>query len=446
MLPAEFTQRMKSRLGEQYSEFEDALTKPAPVSVRLNPKKSGPWVAGEDVPWSSMGRYLATRPVFTLDPALHAGAYYVQEASSMFLEFAIRQHASTGPLVALDLCAAPGGKSTHLLSLLHSESLLISNEVIRTRASVLAENICKWGYPNAIITQNDPHDFVALTGFFDLVVVDAPCSGEGLFRKDAHAASEWSEEHVELCSLRQRRILADVWPSLKEDGLLIYCTCTYSEAENEQTLLWLKHEQQLEFLTLKPPPEWGVEEVYSQGAVGYRFYPHRARGEGFFLAVMRKKSPAEPVRIRGRQSTALASANIRSRLDSWMQQPEKLVVHQRDDLLIALPAGWPTSIDLILAQLNVITRGTALASIKHDKLVAEHAWALSTELRRGTFDECEVDEATALAFLRKENIHLPSNQKGMALVTHRQLPLGWINRLGNRTNNLYPANWRIRMK
>lgn len=222
--------------------------------------------------------------MFTLDPAFHAGAFYVQEASSLFLEQVLKQTVDlTKPLRVLDLCAALYGKSTHLLSLLSSDSLLISNEVIRARAQILWENIQKWGHLNVIVTNSDPSAFQQLKGYFDVILVDAPCSGEGLFRKDAEACQEWSEENVNLCSQRQRRILNDVWPALKENGILIYSTCTYNENENEANLNTLAAEHNVEFVSLNLKPEWNIETISSNDAIGYRFYPHRIKGEGFLF-------------------------------------------------------------------------------------------------------------------------------------------------------------------
>ena len=222
--PLDFSLRMKSLLGEAWPAFAEAHLRPSPTSIRLNPFKKLVQKS-EHIPWCEGGYYLEKRPAFTFDPLLHAGAYYVQEASSMFLEQALKQAADLSKsLRVLDACAAPGGKSTHLLSLINNSSLLVSNEVIKTRATILAENICKWGTVNAVVTQNDPEDFSKLTGFFDVVLVDAPCSGEGLFRKDPKAMNEWSDENARLCSLRQQRIINHIWPTLKTNGILIYST------------------------------------------------------------------------------------------------------------------------------------------------------------------------------------------------------------------------------
>ena len=243
------------------------------------------------VQWSSNGFYLQKRPSFTLDPLFHAGAYYVQEASSMFLEEALKQTVDLSqPIKILDLCAAPGGKSTLIQSVINNESLLVSNEVIKTRVNILSENITKWGAANVIVTNNDAKDFQRLPNYFDVIVVDAPCSGSGLFRKDREAISEWSEQNVHLCSQRQQRILADVLPALKEDGVLIYSTCSYSEEEDEQIADWLVEEFKVQSLKFKVEEEWGIVETQSskQNASGYRFYPDKVKGEGFFIAVFKK--------------------------------------------------------------------------------------------------------------------------------------------------------------
>lgn len=402
--------------------FEEALMQDAVVSVRLNAFKSST-LHGEPVPWCSTGIYLPERPTFTLDPNLHAGAYYVQEASSMFLEQAVKTSVDlTQSLRVLDLCAAPGGKSTHLLSLLNDESVLISNEVIRSRAGILAENIQKWGRPNAVVTNNDPKDFSKLTGYFDLVVVDAPCSGEGLFRKDPAAIAEWSQENVNLCSLRQRRILSDIWPALKENGVLIYCTCTYNEQENEDNIEWLAQQRDIELIDL--PLFDGVEKTR-----GYRFLPHKIKGEGFFIAALRKKSKEDEARVKS--NLKLSKTN-----PGWLKGQYNYI--ELDNLLVASP-------NIELPQLNFVSRGTAIATIMKNKLVPEHALALSTNLDHDAFASIDVNREEALKYLAKETIAATDNERGFALVRYDGNNLGFVNRLGNRLNNLYPANWRIRM-
>jgi 16S rRNA C967 or C1407 C5-methylase (RsmB/RsmF family)/NOL1/NOP2/fmu family ribosome biogenesis protein len=443
--PAAFEQRMKASLPNDWENFSAVHGSDVPVSIRVNPAKSELPVS-DLVPWTAFGKYLEKRPVFTLDPAFHAGAYYVQEASSMFLEHVLLQAVDIRqPLRVLDLCAAPGGKSTHLLSLLASGSLLVANEVIRARASILSENIQKWGYTNVVVTNNDPSDFQRLGGYFDVIVVDAPCSGEGLFRKDPHAMNEWSTDHVTLCSQRQKRILDDVWPALKENGILLYCTCTYNDQENENNLKWLRQNKMSESIKIAISPDWGIEEVTNDHCTGYRFYPHRVRGEGFFISAQRKAGEERTTRISSKQLFQKLPVKTTERLIPWINNASQYHFVLQDDLIIMMCAEYLSDIEFISKELHVVTKGTAVASLKHDKLIPEHALAMSNALIKENFMGLELDESHALSYLRKDHIDVPDQRKGFALVTCKGLPLGWVNLLGNRMNNLYPSSWRIRM-
>lgn len=442
-LPKEFEESMRHKLGSTFPQFIESLNRPSPVSIRVNPAKEYD-LSGESVAWSSFGKYLLERPIFTLDPAFHAGAYYVQEASSMFLEQAITQAVDCSkPLRVLDLCAAPGGKSTHLLSLLHPDSLLVSNEVIRSRASILAENIQKWGNSNVVVTNNDPEDFSKLEGFFDVIVVDAPCSGEGLFRKDPGAAHEWSPANVELCSKRQRRILEDVWPALKNNGVLIYSTCTYNELENEENIKWIRENHSIESLHLEIDSSWGIEVIQENNLVGYRFFPHLVKGEGFFLSAFRKKDSQHEVRIKTKNRLTVPSKKIQEQIDNWVSiASQKYYVW--NDVINCIPAHQFDEIEFLIYQLRIVTAGTHMATIKHEKLIPEHAFALSNYLNKSNFQNIEVSLEVALQYLRKDPIQLHAS-RGFGLITYQQLPLGWVNILDNRVNNLYPKEWRIRM-
>jgi len=318
----------------------------------------------------------------------------------------------------LDLCAAPGGKSTHLLDMISSDSLLVSNEVIKTRASILSENIQKWGRANVVVTNNDPEGFGHLAGFFDLVVVDAPCSGEGLFRKDEAAIQEWSEDNVRLCSLRQRRILSDIWPALKENGVLIYCTCTYNEAENEDNLFWLSQQKNVEF----------IEK-------GKRFMPHEINGEGFFISAIRKRSTEAPKRTKS--SSLKRSKNT----PAWLNGD--FSVFELNELL-AMPSALVDDI-LQLSPLNIVTRGVAVGTVMRNKVIPEHSLAMSLSLHPDAFPVIDVEKEEALKYLAKETIEPRDAERGFALIRYQGNYLGFVNRLGNRLNNLYPPNWRIRM-
>jgi hypothetical protein len=286
-----------------------------------------------------------------------------------------------------------------------------------------------------------------LPGFFDVIVVDAPCSGEGLFRKDPEAMTEWSEENVMICSKRQRRILSDIWSSLKQDGLLIYSTCTYNASENEENLQWLKAQHDVEFTDLPIDPSWGIECSDENGIKGYRFYPHRVRGEGFFLAVARKRSSQAETKTSGGRGLFLSpSRKILDTVREWIIAPEEKTFIQRNDLLQFLPAAMMGEIEFLVRHLNVVAAGTFMANIKHDKLVPEHPMALSLQLAQGNFEKLDVDRDDALRYLRRESLPIATGKKGFALITHEQLPLGWVNMLPQRLNNLYPLNWRIRMR
>jgi len=446
-LPAPFVQKMQHQLKDAFPDFIKSLQEQAPVSIRLNPEKHFHVEGTTPVLWTTHGRYLPERPVFTLDPTFHGGAYYVQEASSMFLEQAIKQCVDLNQsLYVLDLCAAPGGKSTHLASLLHEESLLVSNEVIRSRASILAENIQKWGSNNVVVTNNDPEDFKRLPGFFDVVVIDAPCSGEGLFRKDADAMHEWSEDNVILCSKRQRRIVSDVWSSLKENGILIYSTCTYNAEENEENLQWLKQERDVEFLKLKVDNTWGAVEVEQNGITGYHFYPHKAKGEGFFISIIRKRESEETLRVKNARSNFQSpSKKIMEQLQHWVIDAGNIVIIQREDLVQFFPSALSQAIDVLAKNLRLVSAGTFAATVKHDKLVPEHAMALAIKLNREHFPTLELNIEDALRYLRKETLSITPDKTGFTLMRYQNIPIGWGNVLPNRINNLYPAEWRIRM-
>jgi 16S rRNA C967 or C1407 C5-methylase (RsmB/RsmF family)/NOL1/NOP2/fmu family ribosome biogenesis protein len=433
---------MRQMLGVDFPAFQHSLAEPAPVSIRLNPLKDFS-LSGRPVPWAAHGLYLDARPVFTLDPAFHAGAYYVQEASSMFLEHLIRQlNLHQKPIRVLDAAAAPGGKSTLLVSVLHPESLLVANEVIRSRVPLLQENLTRWGHPNTIITSNDPQHFSALEGFFDVVVLDAPCSGEGLFRKDPEAQRQWSPEHVQHCARRQQRIVHHLWPALKPGGIFIYSTCTYNTLENEEIIRALVEHHRAEALAVALPPEWNI--VHNNNPLPtYRFYPHRVQGEGFCVAVLQKpqgktsmnvKTTAHPERLpRGREFA------------SYLQAPFEMSYLRFKAQAVAFPASLSQVAAWLVQKLNVINLGTALAKEGKSKAVPQHALAMSVYLNQPAFQSINLNYQQAIAYLRKEPVTEIFSQKGFCLVKFNHLPLGWINVLPGRVNNLYPSEWRIRM-
>jgi 16S rRNA C967 or C1407 C5-methylase (RsmB/RsmF family)/NOL1/NOP2/fmu family ribosome biogenesis protein len=415
------------------------------VSIRINPSKEfddAHLLITENVGWCEYGRYLQERPFFTFDPFLHAGAYYVQEASSMFLWQAVLQTVPEpkGKKV-LDLCAAPGGKST-LLSTYFKEGLVVANEVIKNRANILVENCCKWGDGHLLVTNNDPAHFQSLPGFFDLLMIDAPCSGSGLFRKDPAAVEEWSEANVTLCSQRQQRILADAIPCLAENGVLIYSTCSYSQEEDEAICDWLLDEMEMESLVLVLDKHWGIVETTSpeKKAFGYRFYPDQVKGEGFFLACFRKKS-SELVAKSKIKSLQMTSKLQIQELHAVIKLPENLSFFDQNDAIRAIETKWISTLSILANHLYIKKAGIEIASMKGKDIVPSHELALSGWFKGG-FPSIDLDLENALSFLKRKDFSA-EGQKGWNLICYKGLPIGWAKLLPNRINNYYPAEWRI---
>ena len=447
-LPPAFESRMQTQLGADFPAFAQSMTELTPVSIRLNPLKPGFDTTGlPSVPWCADGYYLPGRPSFTLDPLFQAGGYYVQEASSMLLLEALKQTVNLNrPLRVLDLCAAPGGKSTLLASTLSADSLLISNEVIRSRVSVLRENIEKWGYPNVVISNHDPEDMSNLAGFFDVVVVDAPCSGEGLFRKDPHAMQEWSEASVQLCSARQKRILAAAAPLLDTDGILIYSTCTYNDAENTENVRYLT-ENGFRNRSLTLPDDWNIVVKKTDDAVGYQCYPHRVRGEGFFISIFQKTVFTNPVKMDARTFRSIRALRPRetASVAKWLQNPADFSFWEKPngDVMALLKSLEKTFLFLDVAMRNK-GFGLEMGQFKGQDFVPSHALALSTAINQ-KLPGIELSKENALRYFKKENLVLDEPTKGWLLARYDGLNLGWMKGVGNRVNNYLPKDWRIRM-
>ncbi|MES2847649.1 MAG: RNA methyltransferase [Bacteroidota bacterium] len=451
-LPATFIQSIEQSPGFDKEAFEAVHKSGGQItSVRINPKKTLnnqlSIINNQQIPWCSNGFYLQQRPSFTLDPLFHAGAYYVQEASSMFLEEALKQSVDISQsLKVLDLCAAPGGKSTLIQSVISDESLLVSNEVIKTRVNILSENITKWGAANVIVTNNDAKDFQRLLNYFDVIVVDAPCSGSGLFRKDPDAISEWSEQNVQLCSQRQQRILADVLPALKDDGVLIYSTCSYSQEEDEAIADWLIEGFKVESLKFKVEEDWGIVETKSpkQNAYGYRFYPDKVKGEGFFIAAFRKQQVGNGEWRVGRQKSKSEKLSIKESeiVKPYLKTPDDFFFIKQNEEVIALPKIFEDDLVAVQNSLYIKKAGVRLGAVIRNELIPDHELAVSTIISEN-IPSVEVDETTALQYLRRQDIAVDANKKGWALLKYDQLILGWIKILPNRINNYYPKEWRI---
>ncbi|WP_143962855.1 methyltransferase RsmF C-terminal domain-like protein [Litoribacter populi] len=462
-LPVAFQRHIEDYLGASESqELFKALEQDPQTSIRINPsKRKLESLPGQQVPWAKSGYFLESRPSFTLDPLFHAGAYYVQESSSMFISHILESiQAPKG--IYLDLCAAPGGKSTLLSSYLGQDGLLVANEVIKSRANILKENVIKWGLGNTVVTNNDPSHFEGLEGFFDLLVIDAPCSGEGMFRKDLQARDEWSPEHVEICAARQERILNDTGALVAAGGYLLYSTCTFNAKENEENLRYLSEEFAFEPVRIPVQPEWGIveTEVEVEGSVfyGYRFYPHKVKGEGFFITVLKRPEDAyvHPVKKqKDFRHPFLSRSGQKNRVLELLGLEDNFEFYELKGSIFLIDSWYAPHFEQLTKYLNVKYFGVELGKISgsgkggdrsnNEQFLPTHEFALSILEKKG-FSTLELSKEQALSYLRKEDFDLPTSEEGWLLITFQSLPLGWVKNMGNRINNYYPKDWRIRMR
>ena len=416
-LPAAFEVYTKQLFGEErYNIFFKGLQQSSSVSIRLNPFKTSETtqIANryEPIPiaWCKEGFYLNVRPNFTFDPLFHAGAYYVQEASSMFLSHVLR-HLVRKPVALLDLCAAPGGKTTCARTAIKEGSIVFSNEPINKSAQILAENVQKFGHSDVVVTNNYPRDYKKSKLEFDVIVADVPCSGEGMFRKDPQAISEWSEQNVVNCRQLQRSIIADIWENLKPGGLLIYSTCTFNALENEENVAWILNEYDAQLLEVPTEKTWNITGSLINNPLGedkpfpvYRFIPGFTQGEGLFMAIIKKGG---------------TSINLEPNAEKLVAEANK--------------------------KLKIMAHGVKQGIIKGKKIIPDHSLALAINGDRSSYPNVEIDYETAIKYLRHEAIMLSAVvPKGIVTLTYRGHAIGFANNLGNRANNLYPQEWRIK--
>ncbi|RME98099.1 MAG: RNA methyltransferase [Bacteroidetes bacterium] len=447
-LPAAFIDQMRSLLGPDWAALRTTLDTTPPVSVHLHPQRAWlPPAAWQPVPWSACGYYLPERPSFTLDPAFHGGAYYVQEASSMLIAAAVQALLPVDrPWRVLDLCAAPGGKSTLLTSLLPPGSWLLANEVIKSRYQILRYNLQKWGYANTFTSKHDVVDFAPLAGMFDLVLVDAPCSGEGLFRKDPTARQAWSPEHVTHCALRQRRILQEAVPLVAQGGVLLYSTCTYNTQENDDNARWLATRNGLSYEAIPALAEYPVESR----EYGYQAYPHRLAGEGFYLAAFRQHQDYSR-RRKAQDFSRIQRVPRREQAlcEGWLSpdfQNELALYTTPKGHWRGIPKAMLADTQILAQYLHRIEVGISLGQPKGRNWLPDESLAFSLHLDSAV-PRVDLSRELALALLRKETPPIPDLQaRGWHLVTYQNLGLAWVKGLGNRYNNYYPQNWRIRMQ
>ncbi len=447
-LAEEFVKLLNELMPTEAEHLVHAIEHTNPsVSVRVNPSKGAELPAeSRRVPWCGEGAYLEERKQFTFDPDFQSGRYYVQDASSMFLGYALRKLVST-PVVYLDLCAAPGGKTTSAISALPEGSLVVANEIVPLRAKILKENVQKWGSPNSVVTHNRPSDFTQFEHFFDVIATDVPCSGEGMMRKDDEAVEQWSEALVAECAARQKTIIDDIWPCLRPGGLLIYSTCTYNREENEEMVQYICDEYGATTVDLEVDASWKIHEAIGSSNHCYRFMPHRTEGEGLFLSVLRKPGdmPRQSLPAKRRKGgKAVKPVAVPAETGKWLKNADAYGYEVAEDAVLALPKCYASEIQSLREALKVFSAGVELGTVKGKNCVPSQALALSTAINKDAFACSEVDYATAVAYLRGEAVVLADAPRGYVLLTHGGAALGFVNNLGNRANNLYPKEWRIR--
>ncbi|MCE2713383.1 MAG: hypothetical protein LW688_12725 [Cryomorphaceae bacterium] len=437
-LPKDFIERVTNDcyLG---SVVLDALELISPVSIRLNPLKCLPDLELQKrIIWCDQAWYLANRPNYTLDPLFHAGCYYPQEAGSMTLDLVLRSLDLPSDPVILDLCAAPGGKSTLITSYLHGRGMLVANEIIAPRASILRENLSKWGADNTIVTNNSPKDFNRLPHFFDVIIIDAPCSGEGMFRKDHQSRTEWSEKNVVNCASRQKEILQDSWETLIPGGYLIYSTCTLNRIENEDIMLWAME-------TFGAIPEkLNMPETISPDRIDLGWYciPGISESEGFYICVLKK--PTEELMVRRKNRSSLKKLNASKEILELVKD-EKMIFYQRDEWIYGINQTHEERMLFVQSVMKVLKFGVAIGQIAKKGIIPSEELALSADLMSDEIATIELTRLEALKYLKGETFP-KSGKDGWTIATYKGQGLGWIKQIGHRFNNNYPKEWRIRMK
>lgn len=447
-LPQEFIERLSSLGHDAYLRLPEIIDAAEPVvSVRANPAKTADkeelFEMADPVEWNPDGIYLPVRPQFTLDPRLHQGLYYVQEASSMVIRRAVEkalEGITEGRCVRyLDACAAPGGKTTAAIDALPDDAFVVANEFDPRRAQILIENLAKWGV-EAAVTRGDASRMPFPRDFFDIIAADVPCSGEGMMRKDSFAIEQWSTGLVRECADRQREIVRNLWDALRPGGFLIYSTCTFNLEENEEIIDYMVKELEGEVQEINPERHGALGAMGGYSFPVCRFVPGETRGEGLFMALVRK--PEQPCR----ESAVKAHkpSGIKTPVDVGKLLSGDYTLLSNDPLRAVRTSHLPLYA-LLEKTVKPIAAGIEAGKIKGRDFIPSQQLALSRKYRRGAFPEQEISRDDALSYLRRETLVLPPDTpRGIVLLTFGDKPLGWVKNLGNRANNLYPDTWRIR--
>ena len=446
-LPEEFKLTMQRELGSEAEELFAALDTEPMTSIRLHPYKPAEAFEGETIGWSPSGRYLDSRPQFTLDPLLHGGAYYVQEASSQFVGYLLRDKELEGCRV-LDMCAAPGGKSTIYSTLVGRSGLVVANDISRSRALALADNVQRWGMGNVVVTCNQPSHIGEFEHWFDVVAVDAPCSGEGMFRKMDEARTEWNASSPFVCAERQREILAQAWRALRPGGTLIYSTCTFNATEDEGIVEWLMSEYGDEIEAedrVVTEDSWGIVRSDIGAFQCFHFYPHKARGEGFFAAVVRKRDGANrrsSVKPRRKLFQTLPKAD-EAEVARWVDNPKDMAFRLVGEVIYGYHKSVVDDVVALSEALSVVYSGVCFGQIFKHKLKPEHPLALFIGMSGDVVPSVEVELDEALSYLRRQDIAAAPFDEGINRVMYKGVAIGFVKRIGARCNNMYPKDLRI---
>jgi 16S rRNA C967 or C1407 C5-methylase (RsmB/RsmF family) len=429
------------------AEFINSFNEKPNVAIKINPFKKSENLSdylpiAEKVQWCDEAYYLNTRPDFYKDPLFYAGAYYVMDPASMFIDYIFKYLNILDNVKILDIAAAPGGKSIVVDSLLTDNSILWANDISYNRAKVLDYNLAKWGKANYIVSSAKVNDFFSLKNQFDVVLLDAPCTGSGFFRKYESWQDNFSENYINLCAQRQKDILKNIFDIIPMDGYLIYSTCSYTAEENEDIAKWVI-DNGFEEIKLPIPAEWGI--VASE--YGYRFFQHLSKSEGFYYAIFRKNH----FNSESKQLNYLNKKNLNpiklipiSKLNDsgYINLTEDLTLKKfgKNINLITKNIDYWFTKDFIYFNGKILSLGTNY--IEENKTIPSPQFALSI-YKASDIPSIALSLSEAQMYLQKLSFPIDAAE-GIYLVKYNNLALGWIKIMNDgRINNYYPAEWRI---
>lgn len=453
-LPDTFKAMIADNLGQSIADvLLPALNTEPDTAIRININKSPLsqlYDGMSEMPWCSSAFYLDERPRFTSNPLLHAGVFYVQDAASTVYETIVRSLVGKDPVKAADLCAAPGGKTTAILNALPDGSVMLANEFVPSRANILRENLCKYGYPGVVVTNSDTSRLSAIRNYFDLIVIDAPCSGEGMMRKEEIARTQWSEGLIRQCAALQREIIDNAEEMLAPGGYLIYSTCTFNTQEDEDNAAYIAEKHGLTPVDTGLAGVAGIQPQVKGDIPCLRFMPGFTRGEGLFVSLFQKAtdeighSMIKKNKKKDNKGKTKIDSKILQTAKFWINGDFELLPH--NERILALSPLTADLLDCIPKDVRIVSAGVEIGEIKGKDLIPSHSLAMSIASSR-PFPEVELSEEDSLRYLSRDVITLPQGTpKGYITVSYNGFPLGFVKNLGPRSNNLYPSDFRIRHK